>query len=459
MTVSAQKIYRRISDRVWLQLLFAAAITALFGVFIKKTAPSVGVWWPEGAARLYAGLFALAMLLLISQRRFDAVQLLFAAACLCCALYARVALLPYESGDFEVYLSEWVRQFGEMSVKEALNVSVGNYNLPYIYYLIILSRFSVEKLLHIKTFSCFFDVVLAFAAMKLVMLDTEDRRLQLGAFLVVLLSPTVMMNSTLWSQCDSVYAAFCLIAIYAALSGRGRLCAISWTLGFCFKLQAVFVLPAMCAALFMGRVKPRHLLWIPAVYLASLIPALAAGRSLASCMSIYTNQIGQYKGLFINAPTVWCLFGNTRIEAISNMSVYLALGVLMIFTFCAVSFAPRLDNRRLLKLFFLSALLAAYILPRMHDRYFYVAEVLAIVYFMYDRRKWYVPAVLTLSSLTSYMEYFLQYSMTSAADYASQTNGIKMVVLSIMLFVTLAAEARSTFAELWKETPDTITLS
>lgn len=436
---------KRVSDSLWTQLAGAAVITAVFMLFIYKTAPSLELWWARPTALLFGGIFALAMLLVIALRRFNALELLGTAACVGCAIYARVALVPFESGDFTQYLLQWFKELGALSFKDALSTPIGNYNLPYVYYLAILSRFKVESLVHIKAFSCFFDVIMAYAVMRLVMTEVEDRRLQLAAYIIVLLTPTVMIDSAMWAQCDAVYTSLCIISALAAVKGRGRLCAISWTAAFCFKLQAVFILPALAAALFMGKVKPKHLLWIPAVYLASILPALIAGRSLANCLNIYTNQVGYYKGLFFNAPTVWRFFGDAQISALTNMSVYPALGGLLLFTLYAVSAVKSMDNRKLIGLFFVSALLAAFLLPRMHERYFYMAEVLSIAYFMCDRRKWYVPAVLTTAALSSYMEYFLTYSMSSYEEYAAKTVGIKPVYFAAAILVILAAEGRALF--------------
>ena len=428
-----------------MQMAGTAVITAAFMLLVYEAAPSLDLWWARPAALLFGGIFALAIVLIIAMHRFTVLELLGTAACVGCAIYARVALLPFESGDFTQYLLQWFRELGALSVKDALRTPIGNYNLPYIYYLTVLSRFKVESLVHIKAFSCLFDVIMAYAVMRLVMTEVEDRRLQLATYIIVLLLPTVMIDSAMWAQCDSVYTALCIISAFAAVRGRGRLCAISWTAAFYFKLQAVFILPALAAALFMGKVKPKHLLWIPAVYFASVLPALIAGRSVADCLNIYTNQVGYYKGLFFNAPTVWRFFGDAQIPALTNMSVYPALGALILFTLYAISAVKSIDDKKLISLFFVSALLAAFLLPRMHERYFYMAEVLSIAYFMCDRRKWYVPAVLTTASLASYMEYFLVYSMSSYEEYAARTVGIKPVYFAAAILVILAVEGRALF--------------
>lgn len=136
---------------VW-QLIITCILTILFGAFIYKTAPSKDIWWPEQTAGVFAVLFALGMLLIISQKRFNALELLGAAVCLLCAMYARALLIPYQSGDYLVYLFPWTKQLGELSLKEALSTPIGNYNLSYIYFLTVLSRLNVEIIVGIKAF-------------------------------------------------------------------------------------------------------------------------------------------------------------------------------------------------------------------------------------------------------------------------------------------------------------------
>ena len=295
--------------------------------------------------------------------------------------------------------------------------------------------------------SVWLSLALGCAAMAALLLGrfTNSAARRMGVFFTVLMLPTVFLNGALWAQCDSIYVALALLGIYCALDDRPVLSMVLAALSFGFKLQAVFILPALAAALFMGKVKPKHLLWIPAVYFVSILPALIAGRSLADCLNIYTNQVGYYKGLFFNAPTVWRFFGDAQIPALTNMSVYPALGALILFTLYAISAVKSVDDKKLISLFFISALLAAFLLPRMHERYFYMAEVLSIAYFMCNRRKWYVPAVLTAASLSSYMEYFLVYSMSSYEEYAAKTVGIKPVYFAAAILVILAVEGRVLF--------------
>ncbi len=438
------KLVKAVNERLWLQLLFALIIALGLGVFIWMTAIGVNAYWPVPAALIYAGLFLLSMVLLIMRQRYDALMLLAAAVCLCCAFYARVTMLGFQSSDYIHCLLPWTKKLGSLSLKEALSTPIGDYNLPYLYFLTALSRTEWDELLHIKSMSCFFDVVLAYTVLRIVALEVKDRRLELASFLIVLLTPTVMIASAQWAQCDSIYVAFCLISVYGALTGRGRLCAISWTVAFAFKLQAIFILPALAVALFMGRVKPKELLWIPVVYVASFLPALLCGRSLLSCMNIYGGQMGEYPKLWYNAPSAWRFFSSSRPAEYNTTAIFIGIGAVVIFTMLALTLSKKMNSRQLLKLFFLSALFVPFVLPRMHERYYYMAEILGLIYFMYDRRKWYVPVVLTFSSLCSY---------TNALIGDAAIGGLYFAVAFLII---LGIETRELFKELWHITPDCI---
>lgn len=422
----------------------AALLSVGFGGFVILTAEKVNVYFPVPTALIFGGLFFLAQALLISQRRFDALSLFIAAACLACVMFSRVALLYFESNDYKAFLKLWVEKLGALPVKEALCESIGDYNLPYIYILLIFSRLNLDSMLCIKSLSCLFDVILAFYVLRIVSEGVKDRRLQLAAYILTLGIPTIMVNSAMWSQCDSIYVSFCLMAMLAAIQGRGRTCAITWTVAFCFKLQAIFILPALGIALFMGKIKPRHLLWIPAVFFISLIPALLAGRGLASCLSIYADQTQEYGYLFHNAPTIWHFFESADFESFSVLTVFTAGAAVILFMYFMLTFIKELKTEDFIVLFFLSSMLVPYVLPRMHERYFYMTDIMALIYFMYDRRKWYIPAATVISSAVGYIYYFNELII------------FNQKYIAVIFFIILAMELREFFKRFWHKTPDSI---
>ena len=64
-----------------------------------------------------------------------------------------------------------------------------------------------------------------------------------------------------------------------------------------------------------------------------------------------------------------------------------------------------IDNAAIIEIFFISALLIPFLLPRMHERYFYIADILSLLIFFNDKKKWYVPLVTVFASLNAYLAY------------------------------------------------------
>jgi hypothetical protein len=58
-----------------------------------------------------------------------------------------------------------------------------------------------------------------------------------------------------------------------------------------------------------------------------------------------------------------------------------------------------------LKILLLFSLLVPFLLPRMHERYFFIAECLAIVYVFYYRKHWWIPVLLQVVAINTYYQY------------------------------------------------------
>lgn len=126
-----------------------------------------------------------------------------AAALLTAAAFGlRFVCLTYETLDYTTFLAKWVQYFRENGGFSALSRSVGNYNVPYLYFLAAFSYSTVNDLHLIKLLSVFFDVVLAWAAMRLAGRFTKSPGRLLFCFFAVLLWPTVVLNGACWGQCE-----------------------------------------------------------------------------------------------------------------------------------------------------------------------------------------------------------------------------------------------------------------
>lgn len=125
--------------------------------------------------------------------------------------------------------SGWIST-GQNGGFKALHYPLGNYNIPYLYFLCLFSYSSINDLYLIKLLSIFFDVLLAYGAMMLLGKVKESIPARIACFFTVLFLPTVILNGSLWAQCDSIYVALAVLAIYFALDDRPILSVLFFTL-------------------------------------------------------------------------------------------------------------------------------------------------------------------------------------------------------------------------------------
>lgn len=297
------------------------------------------------------------------------------------AFVLRYACLTYETLDYQDWLRVWLDSLRETGPWRGLGAPIWscNYNVPYLYILALISVSSVRDLLLIKLVSILFDVLMAFFVMRLVGLFTGSRTRRLIAFAGVLWLPTVFLNGALWGQCDVIYASFAVAGLYLALSGRPGWSVAAIAVSVSFKLQGIFLLPVYAVLLVTGRIRWRHLPIFPAVYIATLLPAVLAGRDFWELLTLYynnTSTIGD--GLNYNSPSMYALFDFSAIPTAAAST----LGVCLAFFLCAFVFVwsfirrREADGRALFGMAVLFCIGVPLFLPHMHDRYFFMADVL-----------------------------------------------------------------------------------
>ena len=357
-------------------------------------------------------VYLVALLLLSFRNETDMLSsFAFAVLAMATLVFIRVCLLYYASGDYNNFLVHWVNDFKNMSVFDALKTPIGDYNVPYLYLLLIISKIPAPDLVLIKAFSCLFDILLGYAAMLIVRKLTNSKTISLLAFVLTTAIPTVVLNSSMWGQCDSIYGFFCLMTLYFALCKKGANAIIMFSIAFTFKLQAMFLLPAIIICILIGNIKLRHLIFFIIVNLVAVLPTVVCGRNLFEVLTIYFRQTQNYPSLDMNAPTIFRFVFNVDFNWFNMLGIMLGgFGVLCLLYFAFIK-RDKIDNRALVTFFYLSALAVPYLLPRMHERYFFVADVLSLVLFLIARKLWYVPLVTIFASFVAYA-YYLFYGVT-----------------------------------------------
>jgi Gpi18-like mannosyltransferase len=209
------------------------------------------------------------------------------AAIVCCALLVRLIFVGFRSGDYDAFVSQWYEFIAQHGGFAALKYNFANYNVPYLYLLTVLTYTPIPMLYAVKLISVVFDLVLAFFAYRIVALRRPDTWWPVVAGAIVLFLPTVVMNSSVWAQADSIYSAFGLGAVYFVLRRRPWLACLFFGLAFSFKLQVIFLFPVLLLLVLRKWIPWRALLLVPGVYLLLDVPALIVGASPHELFTVY----------------------------------------------------------------------------------------------------------------------------------------------------------------------------
>lgn len=351
------------------------------------------------------------------------------------AFALRGALLNYRSGDYNSFLYNWVEYFRVSGGFHGFDQSVGNYNVPYLYFLAFFSYLPLNDLYLIKLLSISFDVVAAFGMMKLAGVFTRSVSRRLAAFLATLLLPTVIINGAMWGQCDSIYTALAVLALWLVLTGRPKHSMVLMALSFGFKLQAIFILPIFVVMLFAGKIKVRELFVFPLTYILLILPAVVYGRPFMDTLLIYTTQTDSIgTGLNYNSPSIYTLITGGNTAAFSAVGITAAFFLVIALLVWSWFRRKSLSNEALLGLTLLFVVGIPLLLPHMHDRYFFLTDVLtvipAIIY----------PAYFPVTLFASFSSYLCYYAYLKTAYLLPLRYGTFALFAVFLVFFTFTAE-------------------
>lgn len=401
------------------------------------------------------------------------------------AIALRVSLYQIVTSDYTVFLSQWYDFITTHGGFAALKYNFSNYNPPYLYLLTLTTYLPVPKLVAIKTLSVLFDGVLGFFAYLILSLRYRRSFAAIIGVLVILFAPTIFINSAAWGQSDAIYTAFCLGSLYFLLKERPAWACVFFGLALSFKLQAIFFLPVLLILLLRRKLPIKYLALVPATFLLMLAPAFIAGRDLWSLLTIYVTQIssggvggtgqfnaggsgrfnggtpgqfagggsgrfngtgpGQFTGggpgggsfssssLTLNAPSFYQWLPANAPDYWKWIGILLAVMLIVLVAILVLKSKQQLTPAILLKVTLVFALAIPFLLPEMHERYFYLADVISIIYAFYFPRLFYIPVIMQLSSLMSYGPYFLNTQIVSLAYVAFAVLVITVITLADLI--------------------------
>jgi Gpi18-like mannosyltransferase len=345
------------------------------------------------------------------------------------SLTLRFFALPYSNRDLQIFNLVWYETL-YAGIAKALGTGFANYTPPYTYFLALatFTRDLISPLTAIKLIPTLFDVLGAFLIYKIVKLKFEQSDLPYLAGAIYFSAPTVMINSSFWGQADSLYTASLLACLYLLMIEKPLPAIVAIGVSFSFKAQAVFLAPFL---LILALRKKFHWLYfglIPLVYIIAVLPVILLGRPARDALLIYTAQSNTFDSLTMNAPNFYYLLPREWLAVIVPLGILITAVVLLRWAYNTARGKIVLNHENMLLLALISLMLMPFLLPKMHDRYFYPADVVSIALAFYNPSLWFVPVFYQIISATA-ISGFLFNASPAAITLAVFLNAVTIAVM------------------------------
>ena len=150
-----------------------------------------------------------------------------------------------------------------------------------------------------------------------------------------------------------------------------------------------------------------HLLLLPMIYLLLMVPAAIAGRPWLELVSIHVAHVQRFSDLAIHAPNLWSIVGGLElIDYRTGLVIGCAAAGLAGAAIAISALRLQPGPRTIVLVAALSSALMPYLLPKMHDRYFFVADIMTLTVAFVIPRLWVTVPLFQVGSLLSYLPYF-----------------------------------------------------
>ena len=339
-------------------------------------------------------------------------QLIFIAIVLILSILCRLLFINRISIDMDNFFLKWVDFIRQNGYFHSLGRHFSDYNPPYLYLLILATLTPFRSHVAIKLISFIFEL---FSAVIVFFIIKKYTNIQLKAnlgFALVLLSPIIWVDSAIWGQNDIIYTTFLLLSFWFITNRNNWLAFAAFAIAFSFKAQAIFFAPWLLMLIFSRRVRIREVLIMPIIFILMLLPAIFAGRPWTDVLSVYFGQFGSYTRLSMNAPNLYIFFPDSTFKLLLPYSLFFASVIILFMVFFFMKSLRTNNNSSLLSTATFFLFLTPFVLPKMHDRYFFAAAIFALPFSMIKPRMTWLAVILQATSLLAFIPFLTESSIT-----------------------------------------------
>ena len=374
----------------------------------------------------------------------DNIILLAYAAVVLLGLFLRYSYLPMLAADLKYMNSSWFEAIKAEGMAGILDPALEYTYSPFHLYVWMLTAAlfgSFDTHLVLKMVSLLFEAGLVLAAlglMRTLMPEKEQKFQRFLGFTALWLSPVLIWNVAGWGQTDALFAVFAVLAVWMLMKDQPVWGLVWLGVSLAFKLQAIFLLPLFMMAYFCGR-KRFSVLWfllVPAILVVSGIPMVLVGESPLFAVNIYLGQTDLYSEITYNYPNLYGMMGDALKVDQMTLGMYSRVGLVLCVAAIGsvaaymMSRSKKLSNPTLVLLGAWCVLCCVFFLPRMHERYAIVGELLLVCWAVWSLKpKAFVYVVLsTLPTLSAYAEYLFKKPF-----FPLQLGGVMNLILVMIL--------------------------
>lgn len=303
------------------------------------------------------------------------------------SLAIRYLLRGFLSGDMESCLLPWYEAIKANGGIKGLATPIEgcNYSFAYQLCIAILTYLPIEAKVAYKLLSGIFDYLLGYAIASLVYETADNDKLvkAIVAFILVIMSPLVFLNSAAWAQCDSIYTFFAIMAVLMLIKEKYLPAFIFYGVSFAFKFQAVFLMPFfLFYYLYKKKFSVIYFLCIPVCMTVLSLPALVQGRSPLEIITIYTDNTSLHQSMSNNYPSFWRILNDGTVvdgyETMKYVAMVFTVVVLGCYMYLWIHNNIKLTPRNTLFMAFVLTYTTVAFLPAMHERYGFAYEAMGI---------------------------------------------------------------------------------
>jgi len=339
------------------------------------------------------------------------------------------------TGDMSNFYFVWYQNILDNGIAVAFREHLIGYT-PAFWYLFagttlldpILPRVTAIKLLPIL-----FDCIATYFVYRIVRIKYPTGNKPYWAADLFFVLPTIFINSAHWGQMDSLYTTFLIISLYFYLKEKPLLGMLAFALSFSIKFQAIFFVPFLVVLLLKKKVRWWQFLLVPAVYVITCIPAVLLGSSWLDLLTIYLRQTALFSQLTVNAPNLYIFVPWEVDEPALRIGFIVAICSLAAWIICTALDKRKITPERMVLLALISVSLTPFVLPRMHERYFYPADALSLIAAFFNPELWIVPFAFQLSSGLASAVY-LKGKSPEPVMYGAIINTVILIVLIVYQF-------------------------